>query len=246
MSRGIVIEGVTISGAVVASFTLPHGGDPSGELSARGWSMTGVMSAFTPVGTRGVTIRLAVVASLDAARPHETWFPSVLGEQLPDGVVPVRVQRLAAYAVVARDGATLLTRLSSQVRGAGLRWTLPGGGIDPGEDPSVGLRREVWEETGQHLGEIQFLDVVTSHWVGQAPDGTWEDYQVVRLVYAATLPEPGPLIIHDIGGTTCEAAWVDAETPDAPQRAALLLGPRWANWRQAAAEREQPARRAPR
>ena len=87
---------------------------------------------------------------------------------------------------------------------------------------------------------------MTSHWVAQAPDGTWEDYQVVRLVYAATLPEPGPLIIHDIGGTTCEAAWVDVETLDAPQRAALLLGPRWANWRQAAAEREQPARRAPR
>ena len=27
-------------------------------------------------------------------------------------------------------------------------WVLPGGGIDPGEDPETAALREVWEETG--------------------------------------------------------------------------------------------------
>lgn len=236
MSREIRIEAVTLTGGLVESFVLPHGGDPSELLHERGWSMTGVVAAFTPAGDRGVTVRVAVVAELGGER-HTTWVPADPGQIPPKGVEPLVVQRIAAYAVIPREGQTLLTRLSAQVRGAANRWTLPGGGIDEGEDPSVGLRREVWEETGQHLGEIHLLDLVTSHWVGPAPDGTWEDYQVVRLIYAASVPHPVPLVVHDVGGTTAEAAWLTVDDLTEDERAPLLRGARWLGWRRSCDDR---------
>ncbi|HPF80052.1 NUDIX hydrolase [Nostocoides australiense] len=235
MSRGIRIVGVTLAGDEVVDVVLPHGADPSDELHRRGWSMTGVRQAFTPSDEEGVTIQVSVVAEVGEER-HTTWVPATSGERPPEGVDAVVVQRLAAYAVVVRDGLVLATRLAADVRGAAHRWTLPGGGVDPGEDPATGLRREVWEETGQYLGEIRLLDLLTSHWVGQAPDGTWEDYQVVRLVYAATVPEPGPLVVHDQGGTTSEAAWLDVDALAPHQRAPLLAADRWLTWRAAAGD----------
>ncbi|MGW9303008.1 NUDIX domain-containing protein [Streptomyces cyaneofuscatus] len=53
-----------------------------------------------------------------------------------------RVQtRVSAYAVAVEDGRLLLTRLSdaSPIFTPGL-WHLPGGGIDPGEQPVDALR----------------------------------------------------------------------------------------------------------
>jgi len=98
MTRDIRIEGVTLTGDTVASFVLPHGADPSEQLQARGWNLTGVTHAFTPPGSDGVTIRLAVVAEVDGGDRHTTWAPTATGEILPDGVEPIVVQRIAAYA----------------------------------------------------------------------------------------------------------------------------------------------------
>jgi ADP-ribose pyrophosphatase YjhB (NUDIX family) len=59
---------------------------------------------------------------------------------------PPRRQRIAAYAVLVRgadeDREVLLTRMSDRTRIQGV-WTLPGGGIDHGEDPRDAVRREV-------------------------------------------------------------------------------------------------------
>ena len=57
------------------------------------------------------------------------------------------VTRLAAYAVIVQDGHILLCRVAPGNLGAGL-WTLPGGGLEFGESPEVGVVREVEEETG--------------------------------------------------------------------------------------------------
>jgi hypothetical protein len=60
--------------------------------------------------------------------------------------VPQR-QRVAAYAVIVRDDRILLSRLADRITRDEL-WTLPGGGLDHGEDPRDAVVREVFEETG--------------------------------------------------------------------------------------------------
>lgn len=50
--------------------------------------------------------------------------------------------RVAAFGVCVNDGQVLLSRFADG------RWTLPGGGVDFGEDPHDGVIREVDEETG--------------------------------------------------------------------------------------------------
>ncbi|MBK5934015.1 8-oxo-dGTP diphosphatase [Rhodovulum imhoffii] len=55
--------------------------------------------------------------------------------------------RRGAYAVLARDGALLLTHQAAPTP----EIQLPGGGIDPGESPLQALHREVREETGWRI-----------------------------------------------------------------------------------------------
>jgi 8-oxo-dGTP diphosphatase len=130
-----------------------------------------------------------------------------------DGTPPRR-QRVAAYALLTRgDGPeeeVLLTRMSSRTRIPG-RWTLPGGGLDHGEDPREALRREVLEETGLHIDPGTALDVHSSHFTGARADGLVEDYHGIHLIFAARLrPESENVEPHVIeeDGTTDLAAWV--------------------------------------
>ncbi|MEI4485337.1 NUDIX hydrolase [Frigidibacter sp. MR17.14] len=53
-------------------------------------------------------------------------------------------RRPGAYAVLLREGMVLLTHQSAPVP----EFQLPGGGIDPGEQPIPALTREIYEETG--------------------------------------------------------------------------------------------------
>ena len=57
------------------------------------------------------------------------------------------MQRVAAYAVILRDDHILLSRLAKRLTSKEL-WTLPGGGLEHGEDPRDAVVREVHEETG--------------------------------------------------------------------------------------------------
>ena len=58
-----------------------------------------------------------------------------------------RRQRVAAYAVILREDQILLSRLAPRVSRDEL-WTLPGGGLDHGEDPRDAVLREIHKETG--------------------------------------------------------------------------------------------------
>jgi ADP-ribose pyrophosphatase YjhB (NUDIX family) len=61
--------------------------------------------------------------------------------------VPHRTPRRAArVAVLTADGDILLLRYDNPE--VGVHWAMPGGGLDPGETPREGARREVREETG--------------------------------------------------------------------------------------------------
>ncbi|MDT0309722.1 NUDIX domain-containing protein [Streptomyces sp. DSM 44917] len=55
-------------------------------------------------------------------------------------------RRAARIAVLDPDGAVFLFRYDDVE--VGLHWAMPGGGLDPGETPREGARRELAEETG--------------------------------------------------------------------------------------------------
>ena len=66
-----------------------------------------------------------------------------------------RHQRVAAYAVIRRtlaDGTDeiLLSRVAERISAQEM-WTLPGGGVEHGEDPRDAVVREVYEETSVQI-----------------------------------------------------------------------------------------------
>ncbi len=104
----------------------------------------------------------------------------------------------------------LLTQMSARTRIEG-RWTLPGGGIDHGEDPRAAMVREVYEETGLHVRPGHVLDVHSTHYVGPRSDGLVEDFHGVQVIFTATLePESLDVTPHVVeeDGSTERAAWV--------------------------------------
>ncbi|CAM5344652.1 NUDIX hydrolase [Streptomyces hirsutus] len=116
--------------------------------------------------------------------------------------------RVAAYAVVVRDGRLLLAR--SPVPGGAPEWVLPGGGMEHGEDPYDTVRREVEEETGYRievtglLGVNSARHVFVRHGFARRP-GRRADHHAVRLVYEGRITGGG--LRNEIGGSTELAAW---------------------------------------
>jgi 8-oxo-dGTP diphosphatase len=119
---------------------------------------------------------------------------------------PVEIQRLAAYALVRRGDLVLLTRNSARGPRPGT-WSLPGGGVEHGEQPAAAVARELVEETGLvgHVGEL--LGVHDEHFTGTAPHGREEDFHGIHLVFAADAAAGEPQV-RDADGTTDGAAWV--------------------------------------
>ena len=136
--------------------------------------------------------------------------------------------RVAAYAVIVReDGRMLLPHWSEGGRDG---WTLPGGGIDPGEHPEAAAVREVAEETGYDV-ELDDLLGVDSIVVAAADRLHVEDrdraLHAIRIVYSA----------HVVGGelrveedeSTDDVGWFTPDEVDALPRVGLVdLGRRWA------------------
>ena len=116
-------------------------------------------------------------------------------------------QRVAAYAVIVRDGSILLSRLSPLVTREQL-WTLPGGGLDHGEDPRDAVVREVHEETGLHAEVSDTARVYSAHMPQAWRGGQRVNAHAVRIVYEGWVApgSPEPRVV-EVDGSTIEAAW---------------------------------------
>lgn len=158
------------------------------------------------------------VVEVDGSTVDARWHAveDVLGGRVPvvpmvtaalEAHLPLQRQRLAAKALVRRGDTVLLARLSSRAVESG-RWTLPGGGVDHGEPPARALVRELAEETGLSATVGALLGVNDKHLTGNAPDGRYEDFHAVNLVYAAQVPEDIEPRVVESDGTTDAVAWV--------------------------------------
>ena len=80
-----------------------------------------------------------------------------MGETRPPS--PRSSQRVAVYGIYeSPDRQVLLVRAAPYLTVAG-QWFLPGGGLEHGEEPVAGLRREFAEETGLDVGFRQVSNI---------------------------------------------------------------------------------------
>jgi 8-oxo-dGTP pyrophosphatase MutT (NUDIX family) len=184
---------------------LEHGESPEHAAHRAGWVLERPLTA-----DRDSDCELVLTVAVRPPRGE----PQPLGSRGQDadlvlgrGEHAVVRQRVAAYAVVRSSPGLLATQYSARTAVDG-RWGMPGGGIDPGEEPVAAVLRETHEETGQ-LVELGGLHTVQSaHWIGRSPAGRIEDFHAVRLVYLAECPCPTDPVVHDQDGTTAAARWV--------------------------------------
>ncbi|WP_225799876.1 NUDIX hydrolase [Streptomyces sp. NK15101] len=111
--------------------------------------------------------------------------------------------RVASYAVCVRGDDVLLARWVA--KDGTKRWTLPGGGMDHGEDPVHTVVREVEEETG-YLTEptaLLGIDSIRRSWLRRL--GAPGDWQGLRIIYEARIT--GGALRNEEDGSTDLAAW---------------------------------------
>lgn len=80
--------------------------------------------------------------------------------------------------VVDENGRFLLTREDNN------KWELPGGGLDHGEDPIAGLRREVYEETGL---EITYISPTPKYFITTKRHN--KDAYIANVIYEIKLKD---------------------------------------------------------
>lgn len=125
--------------------------------------------------------------------------------------------RVAAYAVIQDDlGRVLLSHWTG-----GPAWSMPGGGMDPGEHPLETAVREVREETGYdvEIGELLGVDSLVIPAARRLSEGADAPMQALRIVYRATIT--GGTLTNEVDGSSDRAEWFDLENIPA-QRVSLV------------------------
>lgn len=126
--------------------------------------------------------------------------------------------RVAAYAVCVRDGEILLARWVA--KDGRKRWTLPGGGMDHGEEPVETVVREVEEETGYVAEPTVLLGIDSIRRDRLRRLGGPGDWQGLRIIFEARIT--GGELRHETDGSTDLAAWHPLDSVPALDRVELV------------------------
>lgn len=125
--------------------------------------------------------------------------------------------RLAAYGVCLSEGDVLLVRVAPSTGAS--TWSLPGGGVEHGEDPFDTVIREIAEETGYEAVVERLLGVDSrvipreSAWSGAEHQNVGVFYRV-RVVGGEGRPE--------LNGATTDPAWVPTVDTGGLRRSSLV------------------------
>jgi len=116
----------------------------------------------------------------------------------------VKQTRVGAYGLVVNETRILLCRISDLVPEIAGTWTLPGGGLNFGEDPADGMMREVLEETGLRVSptSIAAIDSIS----GKLRD---RSYHSIRIIYQTEIL--GGTLTNELNGTTDLCKWFSCE-----------------------------------
>ena len=117
----------------------------------------------------------------------------------------MKTTRVGSYGLVLQPGKILLCRISPRISEWAGWWTLPGGGIDFGEDPEGAMVREVREETGLIVRAtgVAGLDSLVV-------PGDDSEVHSLRVIYFTELL--GGELASEVNGSTDLCAWHDVET----------------------------------
>jgi 8-oxo-dGTP diphosphatase len=93
--------------------------------------------------------------------------------------------RVGAYAVVCDERGLLLAHWREGAYGG---WTLPGGGLEPGEHPEQTVAREVHEETGYTVSVGALIGIESQVIAGERRvPGPGRTIQMLRILYRCTV-----------------------------------------------------------
>ena len=130
--------------------------------------------------------------------------------------------RVAAYALCRDDdGRILLTRFVEEGNPRSGWWTMPGGGMEWGEQSSETAARELWEETGL-TADIGRVVSVRSQWMEPAQSMRDDRFHSVQVIHEATNLRGELHVDFSHCDTTDAAAWFTLDEARGLDRVTLV------------------------